>query len=276
MAFSIASTQATTALLDAVCRAVPYTTLIFDPSERCTKASAGSEPACDPKDVWGCKLGDLSFLFSAQAMECIRRARTEAIACSFENDDGVRWYELHAEPAGEGWIIAALRETTEKRRTHITLDRRMRELQKQLATNAELVHAQKEQLLLIHRQHEQIAALSAPLLEVADRVLALPFVGALDETRMRIATEQVLAAVVARRCQYVIVDLTGVAEMSTAEAAALLGLAQAIQLLGARSILSGFSPTLARALTALLTRRPALVIFANIREALGYCLRNQR
>lgn len=143
----------------------------------------------------------------------------------------------------------------------------------QLARNAELLDELDRQLSLIRRQHEQIAALSAPLLEVSDRVLALPLIGELDDARVRIVTQQVLAAVSARRCLFVIVDLTGVVNMKATEAALLLNLAKAIRLLGARCILSGFSPELARTSATLEIDLSSALAFQNIREALAFCLK---
>ncbi len=68
----------------------------------------------------------------------------------------------------------------------------------------------EEKLAIINEQRSAIRALSAPIIQVWDRVLALPVVGTLDEERAAEITGRLLDAVVNHKAKYAILDLTGV------------------------------------------------------------------
>src|SRR6185436_3316436 len=90
----------------------------------------------------------------------------------------------------------------------------------------------------IAAQEEQIRALSAPILDVGEGALALPLIGALSEARSREIAGRLLPEVTARRAGSVILDLTGVDALDAAGAEALLSVVKAIELLGARPIIT--------------------------------------
>ena len=96
------------------------------------------------------------------------------------------------------------------------------EAQQQAAQRNQLLAEMNEQLVTIQRQHSQIVALSAPLLDVWLGVLAIPMVGSLDSLRISEVTERLLSAVSERRVQFVILDLTGVDNLDTNNAAQLI------------------------------------------------------
>ena len=90
-----------------------------------------------------------------------------------------------------------------------------------------------------------VLELSAPALEVWERILVVPVVGALGERRGRELLESTLRAVQRRSSRVVIVDLTGARVDSPTSAEQLARLARAVELLGARCVLAGISPALA-------------------------------
>lgn len=100
----------------------------------------------------------------------------------------------------------------------------------------------------IERQAQQIQALSVPILDVGHSVLAVPLIGALDEARSHALAARLLPEVAERRASSVILDLTGVDTLEAVGAEALMKVARALQLLGARPILTGIKPALAELL----------------------------
>ena len=108
-----------------------------------------------------------------------------------------------------------------------------------------------EALALVERQREAILALSAPMLEVGNATLALPLVGELDQDQSEALTAKLLDAVVTRGARIVLLDLTGLAAIDEASASRLHQLVKALELLGARPILTGIRPQLAVTLTRL-------------------------
>jgi rsbT co-antagonist protein RsbR len=106
------------------------------------------------------------------------------------------------------------------------------------------------QMAIIESQRVKLAALAAPILQIADGVLALPIIGAIDGERAMIITERLLEAIVTRRAWGVILDVTGVETLDTSTAQHLSGMAQAARLLGGQVVLTGISPSVAKVLVA--------------------------
>lgn len=103
---------------------------------------------------------------------------------------------------------------------------------------------------IIAEQAETILALSAPILEIGDRRLAVPVIGALDRERVAEILRRLLPAIVERGATAVSLDLTGAGHLDAESAAQLAMIARAVRLLGARMILSGIPPQAARLLAA--------------------------
>jgi rsbT co-antagonist protein RsbR len=125
---------------------------------------------------------------------------------------------------------------------------------------------------MIEQQEEVIHALLAPVLEVWDGVLAVPLVGELDDLRAAAITEVLLARVAGGRCQFVILDLTGVELVDARTADMLVRIVQSVRLLGAKTIVTGIRPRVAQALVAAGAELGGIVTRANLREGLRYCL----
>lgn len=106
----------------------------------------------------------------------------------------------------------------------------------------------RARLATIEAQQHTITALSTPVLRVADRVLLVPLVGRIDDARAQQMVQRVLEEVRATRARTVLVDLTGVPAVDASAAAALVRLAQAAALMGARAVLAGLSSAVAEAL----------------------------
>lgn len=109
----------------------------------------------------------------------------------------------------------------------------------------------------LHRRQDRIARLEAelerltlPVLQIWDSTLLLPMVGTFDDLRAGRVVSGLLDAITARRARFVLIDLTGIAEVDPAIAPRLVQLAGMTALLGCESILVGIRPALAQALAS--------------------------
>ncbi len=132
----------------------------------------------------------------------------------------------------------------------------------------------EEKLAIINAQRSAIRALSAPIIQVWDRVLALPVVGTLDEERAEEITGRMLDAVAANAARYAILDLTGVETVDEGTANHLVKIIRAIQLLGAKSIVTGIRPAMAQTLVALGSGFAGARTVSNLREAIKISMRD--
>jgi rsbT co-antagonist protein RsbR len=104
---------------------------------------------------------------------------------------------------------------------------------------------------IIHTQAEAIRDLSTPVLELRPGLLLLALVGLIDTERADSLTEQILAAITARRSTVVIIDVTGVPAIDSAVASHLMHAVEAARLMGATGILTGLSTANAQTLVGL-------------------------
>jgi rsbT co-antagonist protein RsbR len=139
----------------------------------------------------------------------------------------------------------------------------------------ELTDAKAElerKLATIERQELAIRELSTPILELWDGILSLPVIGVLDTARALVMTEKLLRQVLEAQAKWVLVDLTGVAEVDAATADHLIRLAGALRLIGCRCILTGIGPHVADTLAGLHEGLHDLRPLRSLRDGLRYCL----
>jgi rsbT co-antagonist protein RsbR len=142
-----------------------------------------------------------------------------------------------------------------------------------------LARAQEDidaKLTLIEAQSREIRALSTPILDVWDDVLAVPLVGTLDHARTLEITEKLLQRVVERRARWSLIDLTGVDEVDEATADHLVKLARAVALVGGRCVVTGVSPQAAQIFVSLGHGLGELRCLPNLKEGLRHCLAARR
>src|SRR6478672_10962994 len=108
-----------------------------------------------------------------------------------------------------------------------------------------------EQAPTIEQQRRAIAELQTPVIQVWDRVLALPIVGSLDTARTQEMNEALLQRIVDTGSEIVLLDITGVPVVDTAVAKHLLETVAAARLLGAEVMVVGVSPQVALTLVHL-------------------------
>lgn len=127
----------------------------------------------------------------------------------------------------------------------------------------------------IERQREAIWALSAPLLQVWDGVIALPLIGLLDSARASVLMERLLARIGETRSHHAILDLTGVDMVDSAVAKNLQDLLQAMKLLGTRALVTGIHPAVARTMVAIGLDLPGVIIRSTMQDALKLCIEEE-
>jgi PAS domain S-box-containing protein len=130
-----------------------------------------------------------------------------------------------------------------------------------------------EQVELIRRQRAEIRRLSMPVIEVWERVLMVPVLGALDREAAESITTPVLAAIARTGARAIIIDLTGLTGADLATARHLGRLLNATRLLGADGMVVGIGPAVAQAFIAAGAEFPQVRTLATLREALQHCLR---
>ncbi len=134
---------------------------------------------------------------------------------------------------------------------------------------------QQQAARLLEQQRELVMALSTPAIMVWPRVLAVPIIGEVGPERATGMSESVLATVVANRTTHVILDLTGARQVTPQTARSLLRIAQAIQLLGARCLVTGVNAQLAGSLVSSGIDLQSLVPLPSLSDALLLVLRER-
>jgi rsbT co-antagonist protein RsbR len=109
----------------------------------------------------------------------------------------------------------------------------------------------EERERVIREQQEAIRELSTPVLQVRDRLLILPIIGAVDSPRARQLTEQLLGAIQTNRARVVVIDITGVASVDETVANHLVQTVEAARLMGASAVITGLSSKIAQTIVDL-------------------------
>ena len=149
---------------------------------------------------------------------------------------------------GINLMISSLAETQQRSLTY------QRELEEKLAT--------------IEMQRAAIRELSTPIIEVWEGVLCLPVVGVLDTTRSAEMTESLLSAIVEKKADCAIIDITGIQIMDTGTADHFLRMARAVRLLGANCLLTGINPAIAQTIIHMGVDLSGVVTHRSMRNAL--------
>ncbi len=130
----------------------------------------------------------------------------------------------------------------------------------------------RAKLNVIEQQQEVIRELSTPIIEVWDGVITLPIMGLVDSVRTAEIMDNLLHTVTRLRVRYAILDLTGVEVVDTGTASHLIGMIQAIRLLGAEGILTGIHPSIAQTVVSLGLDLSHVSVYARLRDALQHCI----
>lgn len=129
---------------------------------------------------------------------------------------------------------------------------------------------------LMRMQDAAMAELSTPLIPVAERVLVLPLIGAIDDARAHRILEVVLQGATMQRARCVIIDVSGIPRFHATNAKLLFRLSRALRLLGAEMIVTGLSAAAAQALVGLNIDLRELTTRAELRAGVELALRHSR
>lgn len=128
---------------------------------------------------------------------------------------------------------------------------------------------------LIQTQQAALRELSTPLIPLADNLVAMPLVGAIDGARAQQVMETLLEGIARLQAEYAIIDITGVRMVDTQVADALLRVARAAQLLGAQVILTGISAEVAQSLVQLGAELRGIATLPNLQAGIAYVMSKQ-
>lgn len=120
----------------------------------------------------------------------------------------------------------------------------------------------------IESQQREISELPTPLLKLKEGLLLIPVVGTLDSYRARSLTIELLDSIKSHRAKVLVLDITGVSAVDSAVANHLLQTMTAARLMGAHSIVTGISVSVAQALVKIGVGGEALNTFGDLQRGI--------
>jgi rsbT co-antagonist protein RsbR len=129
---------------------------------------------------------------------------------------------------------------------------------------------------VIVRQQQELLELSTPVVQLWDRILALPLVGTLDSARTQVVMESLLERIVSSGSEVAIIDITGVPTVDTLVAQYLLKTIAATRLMGADCIISGIRPQIAQTIVHLGVDLGTVTTKATLADAFAVALKRTR
>lgn len=105
-----------------------------------------------------------------------------------------------------------------------------------------------EQRAEIDDLQEQLisARFDLPLLKIADNVLMVPLVGAMDSVKSQKVMEDILLNIKEQATRVVVIDIAGINIVDSSVASHLIKIAKATRLMGCKAVVSGISPIIAQ------------------------------
>lgn len=138
---------------------------------------------------------------------------------------------------------------------------------------SELRKAERERALfqdeIIRVQEEALRELSTPLIPIAEDILVMPLIGAMDNKRGQQVIETLLEGVVNHGADRVILDLTGLTMIDDQVANFLLQVAKATRLLGAEITLTGVGAEVAQTLVSIGANLHDITIAATLQSSIS-------
>jgi DNA-binding response OmpR family regulator/anti-anti-sigma regulatory factor len=175
-----------------------------------------------------------------------------------------------AEASREKLMAELVAQGEELRRAYQRIEIELAERERAEATRAAL------QAQIIDAQRERLSELSVPLIPITDEILIMPLVGTIDVDRARQLMDVALHGISSRRAAVVILDVTGVRALDASVAAMLVETSRALELLGARAIVTGISPSVARMLVDIGAPLGALASRGTLQTGFEYAMQVSR
>lgn len=144
-----------------------------------------------------------------------------------------------------------------------------RDITAQLETEKERANLQAQ---MFAAQQATLRELGTPLIPIADEVIAMPLIGAIDSTRARQILETLLDGITTRGASVAILDITGVKVVDAQIAHALILTAHAARLLGTEVVLTGIDAKIAQELVDNGIDLHGIVTLSNLQRGIAYAL----
>lgn len=171
--------------------------------------------------------------FLSHIRRALEQQRVVSMDYSLPLENREVWFSANISPMSADTVILVCRDITEHKLHAQVLDDSLRQ--------QELLRAQEAMLM----------QLSTPLIPISDTVVVMPLVGRLDSTRADQVMSTLLHGVEQTGARVAILDITGVPSVDAVTADVLVRATRAVQLVGARIILTGIRPDVAVALLEL-------------------------
>lgn len=140
-----------------------------------------------------------------------------------------------------------------------------------METEAEL----SRRLSQLEQQQRSIAAMSTPILQAGEGVLALPIIGVVDENRAQSMMQRLLDEIRRTGARHVILDLTGVEHVDSATIEYLIRLFGAARLLGAKVVITGLRSEIANRMVSLGVDLSQVTAIRDVKRALSLLQRGR-
>ncbi|XXY46216.1 STAS domain-containing protein [Sorangium sp. So ce269] len=129
---------------------------------------------------------------------------------------------------------------------------------------------------VIRVQAATLRELSTPLLRIGDGAVLMPLVGAMDPGRAAAVLERLLQGVSTEQARVVLLDITGVSNVDTQVADALIQTARAVRLLGAQMVLTGIRPEIAQVLVGLGVDLRGILTLGSLQSGIAFAIKQPR
>ncbi len=134
------------------------------------------------------------------------------------------------------------------------------------------VHQRAREEVII-RQQQEMMELSTPVVQLWDRIVALPLIGTLDSGRTQTVMETLLQRIVETSAEIAIIDITGVPTVDTLTAQHLIKTVTATRLMGAECVISGIRPQIAQTIVHLGVDLADVVTKSSLAGAFSWALK---
>jgi PAS domain S-box-containing protein len=149
-----------------------------------------------------------------------------------------------------------------------------RDITERRRSGEELRRSEEKLRDLVEKLRLSQEALSTPVVQIWDKVLALPLIGVMDDYRAQQVMEVLLTRIVDTQSELVIIDVTGVASIDTGVANHLLQTINSVSLLGARCVLTGIQPEVAQTVITLGLDMKKMIVKRDMQDGLRWALSN--
>ncbi len=194
-----------------------------------------------------------------------------AVQTSFQAA-GDAYDEFEVKPSDQTVELELTTLLASDRATRADLAVALAKLQQENADRQRAEREAKERLAVIEAQRRDLEALSTPIIQVWDGVLTLPVLGNLSGSRAQSMMDRLLGEIHRTQARFAILDVTGVDVIDSNTANHLLRVTRAVELLGARCIITGIRAAVAQTMVAIDSNFGGVVTLATLRDGLKYCM----